>query len=202
MGKCADLKVVQVMIINTLCKGSKLQKVIAQKAVCGKRSLKIGTQVTEMTTDFCGLSRIWKSFISSRLRHVKSCHTQASSRNRHSPESEAALLKLHYCSEVQSPLFFHDLGCHVICWCFLLHCVLSRPEWTQLVYFRALHVSIFWQVLWRWQFLLFSRRQHLPTVPKSLPNALLTKLLLCLISPSSVCGVLSTGHRKMRNTQP
>lgn len=114
------------MIINTLCKERKPQKVIAQKAVCSEYiHEKIIKPKRQMTTDFCGLSRIWERFISSRVRNIKSCHTQVSWRkvlHHHSPESEAALL-----------LFFGDLGCHVICWCFLLHCVLSRPEWTQLV---------------------------------------------------------------------
>lgn len=89
------------MIINTLCKERKPQKVIAQKAVCSEYiHEKIIKPKRQMTTDFCGLSRIWERFISSRVRNIKSCHTQVSWRkvlHHHSPESEAALLKLHYC---------------------------------------------------------------------------------------------------------
>lgn len=179
------------MIINTLCKERKPQKVIAQKAVCSEYiHEKIIKPKRQMTTDFCGLSRIWECFISSRVRNIKSCHTQVSWRkvlHHHSPESEAALLKLHYCFSLVIWDATSSAGAFIT----------SRVNTACTRVFRALHVSIFWQVLWKWKFLLSSRSRHLPTAPKSLPNASLTKLLLCLISPSFVCGV-----RKMRNTQP
>lgn len=45
--------------------------------------------------------------------------------------------------------------------------------------FRELQVSICWQALWRCWFSFPSRTRHFHTVPKLVPNGLLTMLLLC-----------------------
>ncbi len=55
-------------------------------------------------------------------------------------------------SSVKFPVS-NDLGCHVIRWLVLVHCVFWSPQSTQpstrTFYFRALYASFCWQALWR-----------------------------------------------------